>query len=165
MSPLLDDRGRLLGRVNIIDLLVLVVLVALVVFAFLRFSGGGGREIQVETTFKVERVRQPTVDQLKRLKPGTEVRDETGTLMGSLKESVEETTTIEQVPTYTGDLLAKPSPVYFDVFLVVVGDAIESTSGKRIGPVPLKVGKPVVLSGSTFEVKSTIDDVLEVDGT
>ena len=57
MSRVLDERGRIFGKVNVVDLLVLVVVVALVVFAVTRTTGaGGGSEttLPVRVTFTLQ---------------------------------------------------------------------------------------------------------------
>jgi len=57
MSRLIDARGRLFGKVSVVDILVLAVIVALAVFLGLRFSGSeavGSAETQpVTVTFVV----------------------------------------------------------------------------------------------------------------
>ena len=39
MSPFIDDRGRLFGRVSVVDIIVLLLIVAVGAFAWGRFSG------------------------------------------------------------------------------------------------------------------------------
>lgn len=47
---LVDEKGKLFGKINIIDLLALVVLAAVVVFAATRFLGGEGGNPTASTT-------------------------------------------------------------------------------------------------------------------
>lgn len=155
MSTFLDDRGRLFGRVNLVDLLVLAVLIALVVFAYLRFSGSGGEQTVIRTTFAVEKIREATFLQFKE---GAEVRDDTGTVLGRI-ERADVTPMMVEVPTATGELKGQPSPVYSDLVIVISGPGHASPGLVRVGSVPLKVGKILVITGPTFEVRAQIRNV------
>ena len=64
MSRFLDDRGRLFGKVNIVDLIVLLVIIAVVVFAVVRMTGSSSKTVPVRVTYVVEAVRQATVSAL-----------------------------------------------------------------------------------------------------
>lgn len=155
MSPFLDDRGRLFGKVNLVDVLVLVALGALLAFALLRFSDGGAADTTIRTTFVVEKVRETSFLQFKE---GDEVRDDTGTMLGTIERAGRQPSLVE-VPTDDGRLTAQPSPVFWDLEIVVRGSGNASSSLVRIGNVPMRVGKIFVLTGPTFEVRAQIRDV------
>jgi hypothetical protein len=155
MSPVLDDRGRLFGKLNLVDLLVLVVVVALLVFAFMRFSGSGGEQATIRTTFAVERIRDVTIAQFDE---GVEVRDDTGTLLGTVQD-FRVSPFPEAVPDAEGNLHLRDSPVFFDMVVVVEGTGFASASQVRVGSVPLLVGRILIIRGPTFEVTARIRDV------
>ncbi|MCX8033353.1 MAG: DUF4330 domain-containing protein [Thermoleophilia bacterium] len=163
MGRLIDDRGRILGKLSVIDLVVFLVIVAVVVFAVVRLTGGASSAVPVRITFGVEQVRQPTVDAIK---TGQAVRNDAGTLLGTVKD-LTVTPTREEFMTPDGQLRAFDSPVFKDIRIVVVGKAQISDSTLRIGSQPLRVGKKVTLVGMGFEVQTTIlgvvwgDDALE----
>jgi hypothetical protein len=163
MSRLLDERGRILGKVNIVDVIVLLVIIAVVVFAVVRMTGGSSETIPVEVRYTVEEVRRATVDALLGAVP-TEatVRDDGGTKLGTV-QSVTPRATKEEVPTPEGELKAFDSPVFFDVDIVVRGDAVLAGSTYRIGSVPMRVGKKVTLVGAGFEVQTVIFGVHVVE--
>lgn len=156
MSRFLDERGRIFGKVNVVDLLVLLVIIAVVVFAAVRFTGGSSKTVPVRVTYTVEEVRQATVDALKSesAAKGT-VADDGGTVLGEVEEVVVEPT-LEEFMTPDGELKAFDSPVFNDVNIVVHGEGRVSGSTVRIGSVPMRVGKKVTLVGPGYEVQTVI---------
>lgn len=160
MSRFLDERGRIFGKVNIVDLLVLLVIAAVVVFAVMRTTGDSSQTIPVRVTYTVTEVRQATVDALTQaVQQKTVVRDDGGTKLGEVVEVVPSPTLKEEF-TPDGTLEAFPSPVYSDVAIVVLGEGSIANSTVRIGSVPLGVGKKVTLIGTGFEVQTVIMKVL-----
>jgi len=156
VSRFLDERGRLFGKVNVVDLLVLLVIIAIVVFAVVRLTGEASKTVPVRVTYVVEAVRQATVDALQ---PKGTVRDNGGTVLGKVVDVVV-TPTREEFMTPEGQLKAFDSPVFRDVSIVVEGEGKLSGSTVRIGSVPLRVGKKVTLVGTGYEVQTVIMSVL-----
>ncbi len=162
MSRFLDARGRIFGKVNIVDLIVLIVIVAVVVFALVRTTGDSSTTFPIRVTYTVEEVRQGTVDAiLKAVKAGATVRDDGGTVLGTV-EKAEVHPTRKEVPTPEGELKAFDSPVFSDVDILVEGQARLSGSTYRIGSVFMRVGKKVNLIGPGFEIQTVIMLVGEV---
>ena len=164
MSRFLDERGRIFGTVNIVDLLVLLVIVAVVVFAVVRTTGGSSETFPVKVTYTVEEVRQATVDALlDAVEAKAVVRDDGGTVLGEVVEVIP-TPTLEEFLTPEGELKAFESPVFNDVSVVLQGEGRESASTVRIGSVPMRVGKKVTLVGTGFEVLTVILKIEKVEG-
>ncbi len=162
MSRFLDARGRIFGKVNIVDLIVLIVIVAVVVFAVVRTTGDSSATIPIQVTYTVEEVRQGTVDAItKAVQAGATVRDDGGTVLGTVLKATAHPTK-EEVPTPEGELKPFDSPVFSDVDIVVQGQARISNSTYRIGSVFMRVGKKVSLVGPGFEVQTLIMFVGEV---
>lgn len=156
MSRFLDERGRFFGKVNVVDLVVLLVIIAVVVFAVVRMTGGSSTTVPVKVTYTVEGVRKATVTALEAR--GT-VRDDGGTVLGEVVD-VSVRPTIEEFMTPEGELKAFESPVFNDVDIVVLGQGRLSGSTVRIGSVPMRVGKKITVVGPGFEVQTVIMDVL-----
>jgi hypothetical protein len=153
MSRFLDERGRFFGKVNIVDVIVLLVIIAVVAFAVVRTTGGSSTTFPVTVTYTVEEVRQATVNALTDAvaAKGT-VRDDGGTVLGKVVEVTPRPTQEEN--TATGQ--AYVSQVYSDVDIVVQGTGSLSGSTVRIGSVMVRVGKKVTLVGAGFEVQTVI---------
>ncbi|MBN1629987.1 MAG: DUF4330 domain-containing protein [Thermoleophilia bacterium] len=162
MSRFIDERGRIFGKVNVIDILVLLVIAAIVVLATVRFSDTKVDTVPVQVTYVVERARQVTVDALRAVvDPSTgagALTNESGTSLGDVREFTI-TPTMEQVATDEGDLKLVESPLYSDVRIVVDGEGIVSGSTVRIGSTPLRIGQRATLAGMGFEVSATITEL------
>lgn len=159
MARFLDERGRIFGKVNVVDVLVLLVIVAIVVFAVVRFGGATAERVPLKVTYTVEEVRQATVDAIARSVPlDATVRDESGTVLGKV-EGVEVQATQVEYMTPEGEVKAFDSPIFNDVDIVVRGEGSRSGDTLRIGSVPMVVGRKVTLRGSGFEVQSVIMDI------
>ena len=160
MSRFLDERGRIFGKVNIVDILVLLVIIAVVAFAVVRMTGSSTETAPLRVTYTVEAIRQASVDQLQeQLQVKGTVRDEGGTVLGTVEEVVVRPSQ-EEYLTPQGELEAFDSPIFKDVDIVLLGEGSVSSSTIRIGSVPMRVGKKVTLIGAKFEVQSVIMDVV-----
>lgn len=156
MSRFLDERGRILGKVNIVDILVLLVIVAVVILAAVRFKDASVDTVPVRVTFAVEKARAVVVDGLD-IK-GT-VTDDGGTAFGLVQE-VTVSPTSEEFLTGTDELKEFASPIYRDLSIEVLGQGVVSGSSVRVGSVPIRVGKRVTLVGIGFEIQTTILSVV-----
>lgn len=160
MSRFLDERGRIFGKVNVVDILVLLVIIAVVAFAVVRMTGSSTETAPLRVTYTVEAIRQASVDQLQeQLQVKGTVRDEGGTVLGTVEEVVVRPSQ-EEYLTPQGELEAFDSPIFKDVDIVLLGEGSVSSSTIRIGSVPMRVGKKVTLIGAKFEVQSVIMDVV-----
>jgi hypothetical protein len=156
MSRFMDERGRFFGKVNVVDVIVLLVIVAVVAFAVVRTTGGTSTSIPVRVTYTVEAVRQATVDALVgAVQDKATVRDDGGTVLGTVV-SVTPRATQEEYPTLDGKVVASASLIFSDVDIVVRGQGRLSGSTVRIGSVPVRVGKKITLTGAGFEVQTVI---------
>lgn len=156
MSRLLDERGRILGKVNIVDILVLLVIVAVVILAAVRFRDASVDTVPVRVVFTVEEAQAVAVATLD-IK-GT-VKDDGGTVFGQVQQ-VTVAPTREEFLTSTDELKAFDSPIYSDVNIEVLGQGVVTGSSVRIGSVPVGVGREVTLVGAGFEFKTTILSVV-----
>ncbi len=157
MSRILDDRGRLFGKVNIVDLVVLLVIAAVVVFAAVRLTGGGAVEtVPVRVTFIDARVDNALVAGLQT--KGT-VKDLGGSVIGEV-QSVQVTPSVEELLTTGGEFKTFASATQSDVTFVVLGEGTISDSTVHIGRVAARVGAEVKLIGPGYEAQTTIAEVV-----
>jgi hypothetical protein len=157
LSRILDDRGRLFGRVNIVDLVVVIVIVAVIVFAAVRLTGGeNAQTVPVQVTFVARMVDRMLV-------PGLQskgmVKDVAGNVIGQVM-SVEVTPTIEETVTAEGQVKTYASPLHDDVTFVVAGQGSMFESTIHIGTVSARVGSTVKLLGPGYEVGTVITRVV-----
>ena len=155
MSPFIDDRGRLFGRVNILDIFVLLLIVVLAVFAFTRTRDATVTTFKVRTTLKAEKLREPPVD---KIKVGQTVRDDIGNVLGKVERPPTTIPTKEEVPTAEGGLAYPDSQVYYDLSIDVVGTAQGSKSSPRVGSTPVNKGATIQVVGPGWTFKAVIQD-------
>jgi hypothetical protein len=156
MSRFIDERGRIFGKVNVVDILVFLVIVAVIVFAVTRLTGSSSEKVPVTVQYMIEEVRDATVDAItSTVEQGGRVTDEAGTVLGDVVK-IDVAPTVEEYMTPAGELEEFESPIYNDVLITVSGKATVTGRTARIGSVQLRVGKPVTLVGHRYEVKSTI---------
>lgn len=157
MSRFLDDRGRLLGKVNIVDLVVLLVIVAVVVFAAVRLTSGGRVEtVPVKVVFVEFRVDQTLVAGLQGR--GT-VRDTGGNVIGEV-QSVQVAPSTNELLTTQGEFKTFASSTKSDVTFVVTGTGTVSDSTVHVGRLAARVGAAVHLVGPGYEAETTIANVV-----
>ncbi len=157
MSRVLDDRGRLFGRINIVDLVVLLAIVAVVVFAAVRLGGDSSPEtVPVKVSFVDLRVEQALVAGYQT--KGT-VKDQGGNVIGEV-QSVQVTPSIEELLTNEGELKSFTSATRSDITFVVVGQGTVSDSTVHIGQIAARVGAEVKLVGPGYEAITTVANVV-----
>jgi hypothetical protein len=167
MSRFIDERGRIFGKVNVVDILVLLVIVAVVAFAVMRLTGGGSEPVSVTVTYTVEGMREVKVASIKTEadRKGS-VKDDQGTLLGEIQAVGNARPSEEEFPAPTVDENGKEGPwelhkgtstLFTDLDMTVRGEGrLESDGSIYIGDVKLLSGEVVTLEGAKFKVSATI---------
>lgn len=68
MKKIIDSKGKVFGKINILDLLIVAVIAVLAVSAFVKFDKAEKKLTSdkiIEYTVKIKQIRQPSVDALK----------------------------------------------------------------------------------------------------
>ncbi len=169
---LLDARGRLFGKVSILDLgAVLTILAVIFGILFLPGSGGsvaqvGGNKTPVEIDLIVRglSVRDPqvVVDELMKDKSTKIVirNQPYGTIKVKSVELLERTTSVPQ-PDGSVKALPDPRPELYntDMYIVLEGNATIRDDGPVLGNSKIKIGTPVELEGKTYGFNTSAIDV------
>lgn len=168
---ILDSKGRLFGKVNILDLGALLVIL-LVIFGIFLFPGPPGAGGQVPT-------KPVEVDLVVR---GLNVRDPEGLFNEGLKKgkktniiirnqphgaidikSVKQLPRTLLIPQPDGSLKELPDTrtnnFSTDMILTLEGKAQITDNGPVIGPSKLKIGVPIELDGFNYNFNATVIDV------
>jgi hypothetical protein len=157
LRRVLDDRGRIFGKVNIVDLLVLVVIAAIVVFAGVRLSGGATvQTVPVKVTFVDSWVENTLVGGMQT--KGT-LRDAGGNVIGQV-ESIEVAASIQELLTNDGQYKTFASPSKSNVAFVVKANGTVSDSTVHIGSLAVRVGEEVHIVGPGYEAQTTVANVV-----
>ena len=131
MKRLIDDRGRLFGRVSIIDILFIIVVIVILTAAFTKFNVQDSPlttpdTVEITYTVLIQSVRV-TAGEL--LRPGDNLyAQETGTFIGTIT-NVEISGATSPEPLVDGTFVVGTSEERYDIVLTVVVQG--SVSGGR----------------------------------
>lgn len=156
MSPFIDDRGRLFGRVSVVDIIVVLLIVAVGAFAWGRFAGDQAKMKDYRMVVFIDRTRVPQVDASN---IGELVRDEGGAVLGRIQDVAKIESRIDAVDDKGNVNPEGRSTVFTDITITIKGTAEVSKSGITVGGSPMKKGLPLVLVGRDFAPKTVIISV------
>lgn len=160
MSRFLDERGRIFGKANIVDILVLLVIIAVVVFAVVRLTGTGSGTIPVRVTFTAEAVRSSDAAEMQRSwQPGVTMTDESGKVLGTVQK-VDVKKTPEEYLNSEGELERFDSPIFSDVIVEVLGEGEYSNGVVRIGSSSVTGNDKVIIVGHGYKRQTVVTRVL-----
>ena len=156
MIRLVDDRGRLFGKINVVDILVLLVIVALAVFVGLRVSGVGTSEtVPVRISFTVQPIDKLMLDGYKTLGP---VEDTFGRRLGTITSA--EVLQPDPVQlTGKGLKYGLSFPVAPDVLIVVDCEGKVFGESVHVASLNARVGAKLKLFGPGWEGEGCVVDV------
>ncbi|MCL5045746.1 MAG: DUF4330 domain-containing protein [Actinobacteria bacterium] len=150
---LIDDKGRLFGRINVIDLLVVILVLALAGrFSYSRYISKSLKAIRkeqkpIEVVLVVGAVRQPTVDAIR---VGSKVMaSKTSTLLGEVVK-------VEAKPAnvvFTGNdgrTYEMPSPSRLDVYVTLRGLGQVSENAVFLGDTEVRVGTLIDIRSNIY---------------
>ena len=155
MSRVLDERGRIFGKVNVVDVLVLLAVVALIVFTVVRTQGSGATTVPAQVTFEVAQVDQATASIL--LTAHGTLRDDSARILGTIVKVTAQPSQEEVLNPLTGQSETVLSTLYQDVYVVVGARVAGPSYAYRIGSASVQTGDKVVIVGSpNFKQPSTV---------
>lgn len=152
MARIIDDRGCLFGKINVVDILVLLVVIALVVFVGLRATGAGAETVQVKISFLVMPTQSEGIEAYTTL--GL-VKDVSGRKLGTI-ESAE---VVQPDPVHFGysstdsNLYVPSAP---EVLLVVSAQGVLFGNDIHVGSIVARVGSEARLFGPGWESHAQI---------
>lgn len=127
---IIDKNGRLFGKVNIIDIAVILAVVAVVAGVFVRFTGGAGKIVtatkKIEFEVKVDGVRSFTVDALD--KKGLVTNKNYDIVTGEIT-NVDTVDCVQKATKTDGTVVEAPLEERYTSTVTIVTDGKESDSG------------------------------------
>ncbi|MGI6130016.1 MAG: DUF4330 domain-containing protein [bacterium] len=157
---IIDDKGRLFGLVNVIDLAVLLIIVAVAARVGLRskvLSAVNPSTLkEVEVVFLVEDVRSATADAM--AEGDTVLNTKSNATLGQLVKK-EVVPAAKEVETSDGRLVQAESPFRKDVYITVRGQGQVTGNVIILGGYEMRVGATTQIKGLKFAVISTVYSV------
>lgn len=155
---LMDDKGRLFGRINIIDLtaILLVLLVAAGLYVKGRLpvvNSITSPPQKLQVTFLVSEVLPATADAV--TVGGKAWEAKTGPYLGIItgKEAVP---AVKWVEAADGRVVKTTVPDKVDIYLTVTGEGRMDDTTTMLGSVEVRVGQTVFVKGADFGVESIV---------
>jgi len=149
---LIDGKGRLFGKINIVDLLIVVLILLIAGGVYLVFLGGSDKQAveksKVVYEFEITNVNKDFVDAIT---PWDPIRDSTrgnelGTVVG--KESRKATMLNEDL--INGRYIIAEVPDAYDVVITIVAQASITPANIIVGGEEVKVGKKFFIKGKGY---------------
>lgn len=118
---MMDSKGKLFGKINIVDLIVILAVIIMAVGVYVRFFGGPTKTVVEDSTFyysfKVKGIRGTALEAMKKNISGNFMLDEKVTgEMGKLIK-VEEGTAYSEIKKNNGEIVYVEVPDRYDVVL------------------------------------------------
>lgn len=162
---IIDSKGKLFGKVNIIDLAVIIVAVVLVLSAMIKFDRAEKQMTSdkvIEYTLKIKQIRQPTIDALN--EEFTEIKEtDTEKVLGDITD-IEITPAQELVKLNDGSYKIVELKEVYDALLTIRVQGTETEdnyythTGKK-----LIVGEKITINNEHVTSAGTIKSVKVVE--
>lgn len=170
MKKIIDEKGRLFGKVNLIDLLVVLLAVAVIGAVAFKLSGG---EVTKQEQLANSEMKELSYVVLCRMVHNDVadyiVNNEVGSQLMSNGELVESCfiTDVQQAPFYEsyvtadGMYVKQASDEYCDLTFTISGAAPYGENSFHVGSQEVRVGKSHIVKTVGFEITGT---VVELEG-
>jgi len=153
---LIDDRGKLFGLINIIDLLIVLIVIAVIGrFAWKREAQkpSGVQTQTIEVVLLVKDVRDATVDAIKE---GDLIRETKSNVVLGKITNIEVKPADTLVNTADGKVVAYPNPILKDIYVTVTGTGTAGENAIVLGKSEIRIGTTVAFKTNTYAVVSTV---------
>ena len=158
---IIDEKGKLFGKISIIDVLIILIILAAAAILTVKFTGIGSE--QILTTHKtyvaeVEQIKNTTVPYIRE---GEKLYDNEGAYMGTVKKV--EVLPGEVVKTKSnGEYAVAVNPERANVRITIEGEGKENESGFFLdGKVSLLLGTTRYFKASDVNFTAEIIEILE----
>lgn len=149
---LTDGKGRLFGKINVVDLLIVLVLILAVGGAYYVFFGGNEKQAQESGTvvydFEITNVNKDFIDAIN---PGDPIRDSTrGNYLGNVVSKTFRNATMLNEDLVNGRYVIAEVPDAYDVVITIEATASVTPANIVVGGAEVKVGKKFFIKGKGY---------------
>lgn len=152
IMALIDKKGRLLGKLNIVDFIIILVILSLAGGVYFVFFGGSDKQV-VETSkivyeFEITNVNKDFVDAIT---PGDPIRDNVrGNELGTVVSKTSKDATMLNEDLINGRYVIAEVPDAYDVVITIEGEANITPANIIVGGAEVKVGKKFSIKGKGY---------------
>lgn len=149
---LIDSKGKLFGKINIVDLLIVLLIISIAGGVYLVFFGGSDKQI-VETTKVVYdfEITNVNMDFIEAITPGDPIRDSTrGNELGTVVSKTSRKATMLNEDLINGRYIIADVPDAYDVVITIEARADITPANIIVGGAEVKVGKKFFIKGKGY---------------
>lgn len=149
---LADNKGRLFGRINIIDFVIILLIILIAVGGYVFFFGGSDKQVtdtgKVMYDFEITNVNKDFVDAIT---PGDPIRDSTrGNELGTVVSKVSRGATMLNEDLINGKYIIAEVPDAYDVVITIEANGNITPANVIVGGAEIKVGKKFFIKGKGY---------------
>lgn len=149
---LIDGKGRLFGKINIVDLLIIVLILSIAGGAYVMFFGGSEKQVletsKVVYDFEITNVNKDFVDAIV---SGSPIRDSVrGNDLGRVVSKTSRNATMLNEDLINGRYVIADVPDAYDVVITIEANANITPANIIVGGAEVKVGKKFFIKGKGF---------------
>lgn len=149
---ILDNKGRLFGKINMVDLLIVLLLVSIAAGAYLFFFGGSDNQVaetgKVVYDFEITNVNKDFVDAIT---PGDPIRDSNrGNELGTVVSKTSREATMLNEDLINGRYVIAEVPDAYDVIITIEANGNITPANIIVGGAEVKVGKKFFIKGKGY---------------
>ncbi|HYE83294.1 MAG TPA: DUF4330 domain-containing protein [Clostridia bacterium] len=149
---LTDGKGRLFGKLNIVDLLIVLLIISIAGGVYFAFFGGSDKQV-LETSkiiydFEITNVNKDFVDAIN---PGDPIRDNIrGSELGTVTGKTSRSATMLNEDLINGRYVIADVPDMYDVVITIEANANITPANVIVGGAEVKVGKKFSIKGKGY---------------
>lgn len=167
---IVDEKGRLFGKLNLIDLLVILLIAAVLAAAVLKITGTDTANNSYAKSLN-RNIVYTVICRVIYRDVAEEAKKEVGNQLMASGELVDDcfVTAVEIRPYYEsyvdgdGKLQHQASEEFCDVLFTIEGEAPYVENAYKIGTQEVRVGKAHIVKTSTCEINGTVATLTEVE--
>ncbi|HPW40982.1 MAG TPA: DUF4330 domain-containing protein [Bacillota bacterium] len=149
---LADNRGKLFGRINIVDLIIILLIILTAVGGYMFFFGRDSKQTlntgKVVYDFEITNVNKDFIDAIN---PGDPIRDNVrGNELGTVVSKSSRGATMLNEDLINGRYIIAEVPDAYDVVITIEGNANITPANIIVGGAEIKVGKKFSIKGKGY---------------
>lgn len=152
IMALAENKGKLFGRINIVDTIIILLIILVAVGGYMFFFGRSEKKVlessKVVYDFEITNVNKDFVDAIN---PGDPIRDSTrGNELGTVVSKSSRGATMLNEDLINGRYIIAEVPDAYDVVITIEADANITPANIIIGGAEVKVGKKFFIKGKGY---------------
>lgn len=170
MKKIIDEKGRLFGKLNLIDLLVVILVVCVIGAVAVKMTGtevtkddqlANAEMVDISYTILCRMVHNDIADYIVENEVGNQLMSNGELVESVFIEDIQRGTFYENYVTDDGEFQKIESQEYCDLTFIVSGQAPYGENAFRVGSQEVRVGKSHVVKTVGFEITGTC---IELEG-